>query len=331
MEYRKYPLGKIGSGWRHFLRHENIVLVIVLIGTIFGFGGATKGQNLASLNVLNVLLQSAIRGIASIGQAFVMISGGIDVSVGANGLFAAVLGARLMTESWQNIVGHPLPIYLSMLLMILGAMAWGLFHGLAVSRIGMPALIVTLATWQIITGAAFLVSDGMLVGQLPDNLAFWGSGKIGGVFVPVIMFVVQSIIAYFVLMHTTFGRSVYAAGGNAVSAWLSGIDVRRITVVIYLISAFCAGLAGVVMTARVMSASMKTLSGLEIDSIAAVVVGGVSLAGGKGNIIGVFLGVLIIGFTNNGMSLLGAGPAEVNIVKGLIIFFAVAIDYLRRR
>jgi len=128
-----------------------------------------------------------------------------------------------------------------------------------------------------------------------------------------------------------FGRAVYAVGGNPASSWLSGINVRAIKLVVFMISGFMAGIAGVIFTSRVMSASMQSLEGLELDSIAAVCVGGVSLMGGKGNIIGVVLGVLIIGIINNGMSVMGAGPALQGIVKGVIIFIAVATDYLRRR
>jgi len=142
---------------------------------------------------------------------------------------------------------------------------------------------------------------------------------------------VVAIVAYFVLAHTPFGRQVYAAGGNPLSAWLSGIRVREIQFAVFVIAGFLAGIGGIVHTARVMSASMRSLGGLELDSIAAVCVGGVSLMGGRGTLIGVVIGALIIGVINNGMSLLGAGPAMQGIVKGVIIIAAVAIDYIRRR
>ena len=139
-----------------------------------------------------------------------------------------------------------------------------------------------------------------------------------------------AVIAYFVLNHTTYGRSIYATGGNPVSAWLSGIKVRNILFSVYVISGFLASLAGVIMTSRVMSASLDSLKGLEMDSIAAVVIGGISLMGGKGTLVGVVLGVLILGVINNGMSVLGADPAFQGIVKGIIIIAAVTIDYVRR-
>ena len=316
---------------RRFVRNENAILVLILIALIGVFSVLTKGLTSAAVNMMNVLLQSSNRGVAAVGQAFVMLTAGIDVSVGGIGLFCSVLGVLLMTKSSANIVGHPVSMYTGLLVMLLGGLGWGIVNGLAVSRIGMPALIVTLAMWQITAGLGFQISGGIAVGELPDSLAFLGSGTVAGVPVPVIIFVAVAVVAYFVLSHTTFGRFVYAVGGNPVAAWLTGIKVKNVLFTVYVISGFLAGLAGVMMTSRVMSASMKTLAGLEIDSIASVCVGGVSLAGGKGSLVGVILGALIIGVINNGMSVLGAGGAVQRILKGAIIFAAVAIDYWRRR
>ena len=148
---------------------------------------------------------------------------------------------------------------------------------------------------------------------------------------PAIIWIAVSVTAYLILQHTTFGRSVYAVGGNPVSAWLSGINARRVLFLCYVISGFFAAVASILCMGRIMSASMNSLMGLELDAIAAVCIGGVSLAGGRGNMIGVVLGVLIIGVINNGMSVLMAGPAMQGIVKGVIIFSAVAADYIRHR
>jgi len=295
-------------------------------------GAATKGLSLRAVNVSNILLQSSIRGVASIGQTFVILSAGIDISIGGVGLVCSVLGASLMTESpVLSIVSNPSPIYIAIPLVLLCGAAFGVVNGTLVSRARIPPLIVTLGMWEISKGIGFEVSGGRSIAQQPDALAFWGSGNIGGVPVPVIIFVVVAVIAYFVLNHTIFGRSTYATGGNPISAWLSGISVKNVQFAVYTISGFLAGLAGVIITSRVMSASMRTLQGLEIDSIAAVTVGGVSLAGGRGGIIGAIIGVIIIGVINNAMSILGAEPSVQGIVKGMIIIGAVAADYARRR
>ena len=316
---------------RRVFRHENTVLILALIALIGGMGVVTGGKSITRTNMMNVLLQSSIRGVASVGQAFVLLTAGIDVSVGGIGRFCGLLGTMMMTEGWQNIVGYPVSVFLAIPVMLLVGAAWGAINGSLVSRVGMPALIVTLGMWEVTSGAAFRVSRGQSIMQLPRSLAFIGQGHIAGVPVPVVVFVAVAVVAYFVLNHTTFGRSVYAAGGNPLSAWLSGIKVRNIQFIVYVISGFLAGLAAAIMAGRVMAASMRTLEGLEIDSIAAVCIGGISLAGGRGSIIGVVIGVLIIGVVNNGLSVLGAGPDLQRIVKGVIIIIAVAVDYIRRR
>lgn len=244
----------------------------------------------------------------------------------------SILGATLMTEKvGLSIIGHPIPLPLGILVMLLAGIGWGAINGLSVSRIGMPALIVTLAMWQITKGVGFQLSQGQSVMNLPETLAFFGRGRIVGVPVPVIVFIVVAVVGYFILNYTTFGRSVYAAGGNPVSAWLSGIRVRNVLFSVHVISGFLAGLAGVLMTARIMTASLATLTGLEIDTIVAATVGGISLFGGKGSIIGVVVGALIIGVVNNAMTILGATPDTQGIVKGVIIITAVAVDYIRKR
>jgi len=273
-----------------------------------------------------------MRGVASVGQAFVILTAGIDLSVAGVGLMSAILGATMMTPKlWQNLVGYSMSPLVVIPIMLLAGTGWGVINGLSVSRLRIPPLIVTLAMWQISWAAGYFVSKGGSIRLVPEQLGFIGMGRIGGVSVPVIMFIVVAVIAYFILNHTKFGQSVYAVGGSQVTAWLSGINVRMILLLVYVISGLLAGLTGIISAARNVAASMQTLGGLELDTIGAVCVGGVSLAGGKGNIIGVVIGVIIIGVVNNAMNVLAAGPAVVGVVKGIIIFTAVAVDYIRRR
>ncbi len=317
---------------RRFFGNENAVLLIVLLAIIGGMAVATKGLVLGSANVLNVLIQGCVTGVASVGQAFVILTAGVDLSVGGVGLFASILGGAMMTAGLeQNIVGHVLSPYIALPVMVLVGGAWGGLNGSLVSRIGMPALIVTLGMLNITKGAAFQISHGLFYMQLPESLSSIGSGSIGGAPVLVIIFVAVAVICYFILQHTTFGRSVYAVGSNPVGAWLCGIDVKRTLLLVYIISGILAGLAGVMLTARAMSSSMQAFGGLELNTIAAACVGGVSLAGGRGNIVGVVLGVLIIGVINNGLSVLGATVTAQGITIGAIIIAAVGIDYWRRR
>jgi len=316
---------------KRVFRHENIVLAIVLAALTGVMGFVTNGLTASRANMANVLLQSSIRGVVAIGQAFVILTSGIDIAVGGVGLFCSIAGGSVLTESMFNLVGHSIPIPAGILVMLIVGLGWGSLNGTLVARVGMPALIVTLGMWEVTRGAAFNLSGGRSLSEMPEGIAFIGQGHIAGVPTPVVIFIIVAAIAYFVLNHTTFGRNIYAVGGNPVSAWLSGINVKTMVFSVYAISGFCAGLAGSIMLGRVMSASMRTLEGLEMDSIAAAAIGGVSLMGGRGNLIGVVIGAIIIGVVNNGMSVLGAGPDTQGIVKGLIIIVAVAIDYIRGR
>lgn len=317
---------------RRIFRHENTILALVLIALLGILSYTTEGLLTTRRNLVNILFQSSVRGVASVGQAFVILSGGIDLSVAGIGLFSAIIGGTMMTSLTKlNIVGHPVSIYIAIPAMIIAATAVGAGNGSLVARIGMPSLIVTLGMWEILKGVSFTISGGYQVCELPEALAFYGQGDVAGVPVPVILLIAVFAIAYFILYYTTFGRSIYAVGGNIVSSWLSGINVKMIQTMAFTISGLLAGVAGVIITARCMSAQMITLEGLELDSIASVVIGGVSLAGGRGNLIGVLIGVMIIGVINNGMSIMGAAPSLQGIAKGAIIISAVAIDYLRRR
>ena len=317
---------------KRILRNENAILIgifaiIAIIMTVL-----SGGRTLSLGNVRNVILQSSTRGIASIGQLFVVLSAGIDISIGGMALVVGSLGAALMTEDLpRNLVGHPISLYSAIPIGLLFGIGWGTLNGGSVTRVSMPPLIVTLAMWQIATGVAFQITSGMPIMYMPPGLAFLGGGYIAGVPVASIVFIVVAVISYLVLNHTTYGRSLYAAGGNPSSAWLSGVDVKRVVFIAYAISGFLAGLAGLVTISRTMSASMLTAQGLEIDTIATVVIGGASLFGGRGTVPGVVVGALMLGVIDNGMNAMALQPAFQSMVKGGIIFAAVAVDAQRRR
>ena len=229
---------------KRVFRHENAALTGVLIGLIFVIGAITRGLTLSRVNMMNILSQSSMRGIAAIGQGMVILTAGIDLSVGGNALMCSMLGAGLMTSSELNIIGYPLPLSLTVLPVLLLGTGWGAFNGTMVSRVGIPALISTLGVWQITTGVAFWLSKGRTIAGQPEGLGWWYSGTVLGVPVPVILFAAVAVVAYFVLNHTTYGRSIYAVGGNPANAWLSGINVKNVQFSVYAISGFLAALAG---------------------------------------------------------------------------------------
>jgi ribose transport system permease protein len=321
--------------FRRILRHENAMLIIILVVITAALAALTQGRTLTRANTFNMLLNTSVRGIASIGQLFVILTAGIDLSVGGLAIFAMCLGGLWTTiggspvSAWQPV--NSLPFGLAVFLMLIVGIGFGAFNGVFVSRLRVPPLIVTLALSQILAGLSYNATQGYTIFNMDPALNFFGMGRVAGVPVPVIVFIAVAVVAYFVLHHTTLGRSVYATGGNPISSWLSGLNVSRILLTSYIISGFLAALSGFILLARMMAASMNAIKGLELDSIAAVVVGGVSLAGGRGTLVGVVIGTIILGAINNGMNVMAVDPAYQDIVKGAIIIVAVTIDMIRRR
>jgi ribose/xylose/arabinose/galactoside ABC-type transport system permease subunit len=231
----------------------------------------------------------------------------------------------------RYLIGLESPPLVAVPVMLLVGLAFGAMNGLAVSRIRVHGLLVTLAMWQISLAVGYVFTGGTAVLGLPASLDTLGFGQLLGVPFAVIIFFATAAVAYFVLTYTPYGQSVYAVGGNPVMAFLSGVNVTKVLFTVFIISGFCTAMAGALATSRLGTAGVSILTGLELDSIASCAVGGVSLAGGRGSIIGVIVGALIIGTLNNGLSVLGADPSTFGLVKGIVIFSAVALDYLRRR
>jgi len=207
----------------------------------------------------------------------------------------------------------------------------GAISGLFVSRIGVPPFIATLGMWQVAHGIGFLITGGFTIPHLIDPLRFFGQRFIYGFPVAGIIWIVVGAVVYFVLHYTSYARSVYATGSNPVSAWLSGVSVKNTQLSVYIISGFMAALGGLIRTARVMSVSYSSFDFLELQSIAAAVIGGVSLFGGKGTLVGVVLGALVISVVLNGMTILRADPFLESLILGVIVIAAVGIDYWRGR
>jgi ribose transport system permease protein len=268
------------------------------------------------------------------------LTAGIDLSVAGIAFGTSALGASMMcTELWRNIlVTHnilgytaPASIWVGIPATLFMGAGFGVISGLVVSRIGVPPFIATLGMWQIAHGTGFMITGGFTIPHLIDPLRFFGQGFIYGFPVAGIIWIVVAVIAYFVLNYTSYARFVYATGSNPVSAWLSGVSVGNTQLSVYIISGFTAALGGLIRTARVMSVSYSSFTGLELQTIACAVVGGVSLFGGKGTVIGVVLGSLIVSIILNGMTVLRADPFLESLTLGVIVIVAVAIDYWRGR
>ena len=325
---------------RRVLRYENATLGIILAVIIGGIAVATGGKSVRLPNMKMILVEGATMGVGAIGQLFVMLTGGIDLSVAGMAFGTSALGASMMTtELWRNIlVTHnilgytePASIWVGIPAMLAMGTGLGAISGLLVSRVGVPPFIVTLGMWQIAHGTGFMTTGGFTIPHLIDPLRFFGQRFIYGFPVAGIIWIVVGVIAYFVLTYTSYARSVYASGSNPVSAWLSGINVKNTQLSVYMISGFTAALGGLIRTARVMSVSYSSFDGLELQTIACAVIGGVSLFGGKGTVIGAVLGALVISVILNGMTIKLADPFLESLVLGVIVIAAVAIDYWRRR
>lgn len=304
-----------------------LALIIVCVSLAF-----FNEYFLTTRNILNVLRQTSINGILAIGMTFVILTRGIDLSVGSVVALAGVVSASLATTSSTAMVaGGPYPAALALSVGVLVGMAAGFVSGVIVSRFNVPAFVATLGMLSAARGLTLLYSEGRPVPALTPEFRYIGTGDILGIPMPVVIFAVVFVIAWWVLGATRFGRHVYAAGGNPHAATVSGISVRRIRLLVYVISGALAGLAGMILAARTGSALTQAGIAYELDAIAAVVIGGTSLAGGVGRVTGTLIGALLIGVVNNGLDLMGVESYYQQVIKGVLIVAAVMLDQARNR
>lgn len=274
-------------------------------------------------NISNVLTQVSTNAIIAVGMTFVILTGGIDLSVGSTVAISGALAASII-KSTNNI-------FLAVLAAAIVGIAIGIINGLLISKGKLQAFIVTLATMTIFRGATLVFTSGTPISKLPEKFVEIGNGKLGFIPIPVVITVIVLIISIYILTQTRFGRYLYALGGNEDSARLSGINTTKIKTLVYVISGFASSIAGIIIASRIGSASPNAGTSFELDAIAAVVIGGTSLAGGEGKITGTIIGALIIGVLNNGLNLMNVSPFYQSIVKGLVILIAVLLDKKGRK
>jgi ribose transport system permease protein len=273
--------------------------------TLIGFIGLCILMSIASpkflqsANLVNIVRQVSINGILAVGMTFVILTSGIDLSVGA----IMALSSTIMAGAMVNF---GIPFYLAALIGILVGALCGLINGTLVAYAKIPAIIVTLAMMEIPRGLALIYTGGYPLSGFPTGASFIGRGYLFNVIpMPVIIMLIIYGVAYVVLTHLPMGRYIYAIGGNEEAVRLSGIKVKKYKIIAYLTSGLTAAIAGMVLTSRLMSGQPNAGVGFELDAIAAVVLGGTDIAGGRGTILGTFLGVLILGVLSNGLNLMG--------------------------
>ncbi|MGI6687134.1 MAG: ABC transporter permease [Christensenellales bacterium] len=279
---------------------------------------------LTASNLLNVLQQVSINFVIAIGMTFVIISGGIDLSVGSNIALTGLLLA-IMMKNW--VLSVPAAIALALVFSAL----IGLINGGLIAFLNLPPFIATLGMMSIARGAAYTVTGGAPIYTMPA--AFTGiSGRVANIpLYAILIMAAVFALGWYILRYTRVGRFTYAIGGNENCARLSGININSVKCFVYVVSGLCCGVAAILLTSRLDSALPTNADGQEMDAIAAVVIGGTSMKGGEGSMIGTLIGIMIIGVIANGLNLLGVAQGPQKMVKGLIIVIAVIIDVLRRR
>ncbi|MPV71125.1 ABC transporter permease [Burkholderia sp. BE17] len=303
---------------RSTLFYPLVGLVVVCIAMMIA-----SPSFLSAANLENVLRQVSINAIIAVGMTCVILTGGIDLSVGSVMALSGTLAAGLMVAGVNAVAALAIGIAVGF--------GFGFLNGVFVAFAGMPPIIVTLATMGIARGIALIYTGGYPIDGLPDRVAFFGSGKVLGIQAPVLIMLVVYAIAWLLLDRMPFGRYVYAIGGNEQATRLTGVRVARVKLIVYTLAGLTSALAAIVLTGRLMSGQPNAGVGFELDAIAAVVMGGTSISGGRGAILGTLVGALLLGVLNNGLNMIGVNPYVQNVIKGGIILLAIYISRERSR
>ena len=320
-----------GSKWLDSLKRFQPLLALALMVIALSF---MSDKFLTVDNSMNVLRQICVNLCLSIGMTMIILSGGIDLSVGSVVALSGAVAAGLLKNGFA-VPGTDLFIEFTTSGAILAGIAVGTvlgwFNGVAITRFQLPPFVATLGMLSIARGLTMLWTGGFPITRLGNSFGYMGSGHWLGLPMPV--WISGALVAAFmvVMKRMSFGRYVYAVGGNERAAALSGLNVNRIKLLVYTLGGALAGVAGLLVTARLDSATPNAGLSYELDSIAAVVIGGTSLNGGRGSILGTVLGCLIIGVLNNGLVLLEVSPFWQQVIKGFVILVAVAVDRMGSR
>ena len=301
---------------------STISVFLILAVEILIFSVATD-KFFTTSNLLSVGRQVATTGIAAVGMTILLLVGGIDISVGTMCAFTGVVCTKLVVEA-------QLPIWLAVVITLLVGSVCGCINGFMCTHFKIPAMIGTMAMQTIAKGCAYLLTGGIPIYGLPDSFRVFGQGYLGRIPIPLCIMVVVFIFGFILLEKTYFGRHIYAVGGNAEAARLSGLNTVKVQMCCYIICSTLAAVAGIITASRVNSGQPAVGVGFEMDAITASVLGGVSLMGGEGRIVNVAAGVLIMGILSNGMVMLDLSEYTQWVVKGMVLLFAVAVDNVQK-
>lgn len=304
---------------RKWIQTYMLIFIVIGLGIILSF---ISSNFLTTTNLLNVLRQISINGILAIGMTIVCLTGGIDLSVGSIVAFSGIIAAGFLRDK-------DYPIVLVLIIAILAGGLLGLYNGYFVAYRNAAPFVVTLSMMTIARGMTYVYSNGRPISNLPTEFLAIGKGSIAGIPVPTIILILVFVLASIMLTKLKFGRYVYAVGGNENAAMVSGINVKWIKMMVYVLSGIACGIAAIILTARVSAGLPTAGESYELDAIAATVIGGTSLSGGRGRLWGTIVGAILLGIVNNGLDLLNVSSFYQQIVKGLIILGAILIDSKR--
>lgn len=304
--------------------NQNLGTILALI-ILMVFVSILNPTFLQANNLMNLMRQLIINGFIALGMTFVILTGGIDLSVGSTLAVTSAIFAGLLQNGMNTILAILIALGLGLIL--------GLINGFLITKGKLAPFIVTLATMTIFRGLTLVYTDGRPIAGPKDNFAFQflGKGQFLGIPFQVILFALAFLILWTILNKTALGRKIYAVGGNEKASFISGINIDKVKINVYVISSLMAVLSGLVLTSRLNSAQPTAGVAYEMDAIAAVVLGGTSMAGGSGSLTGTLIGILILGVLNNGLNLLGVSSFYQQIVKGIVILIAVLIDRKRNK
>jgi ribose/xylose/arabinose/galactoside ABC-type transport system permease subunit len=303
------------TNWQGIVRRMGPGLAVLVLGVVLSL---LSDRFLTMNNILNVLRQVSINAIIASGMTMVILTDGIDLSVGS----VLALSAAVMS----GLAAHGTSPLLAVLVGILIGAGLGFINGLIITRGNVAPFVATLATMTIARGFTLVYTDGRPITGLPALLRNMGTGYLGPIPLPIVFMAVIVAVTYVVLNHTRFGRFVYTVGSNDESARFAGISVQWVRTAAYTLAGVASAMAGVILTGRLNSAQPTAGTGFELDAIAAVVLGGTSLSGGQGGVIGTVIGALIIGILDNGLNLLNVSSFYQQVAKGAVILIAVLID-----
>jgi ribose/xylose/arabinose/galactoside ABC-type transport system permease subunit len=320
MSIQSESLKIFGIRFGMILKKNVPFLILVFLVTLFSF----VAPNFMTFGNLRTLIrQISFSGISAVGLMFVMISGGIDLSVGSQVVFSNVFLAIMMAD-WKLQPGLAIPI-----IMIVGT-GLGAINGLLSISLKIHPLIITLGTSAIFKGFGYIINQSRNIMGFPDSFRWFGQAYVWGIPVPVIVMIVVALIGSFVLTRTYFGRKVFALGGNEEAARLAGVRVNRMKVILFMICGFITSITSVLLLSRVFAGQTVTGQGLEFDCLTAALLGGVSFKGGEGTVFGLITGILIIGVLNNAMQLASFPDFSQTVVKGAVLLIAVAFDVYQK-